>query len=390
MSAPSRRPIDRDEDPDALRREALSTSPSGSENCLVVGLDCRSMNLYRFLRVRFPRHPHGVLRGWIAGGRIRVNGATVSDSSPLRFGDVVEIDAIVGARRRRRAPAECRILHQDAAVIAVDKPAGLSTAPERGGRRECLLERLRDEVPDGSIHLVHRIDKPCSGVVVFARSRADKRTLTAEFAARRVVKDYLALVSGHVEDAPRILDAPLAARRGRDARVVVAPGGGRPSVTLVRAILRFRGYSLIHARPLTGRTHQIRAHLRHAGHALVCDATYDGEPELRLSRLKRGYHQGRGESERPLLDRLALHAARIRFASPATGGIVDVSAPLPKDLRSALRQLQKLAATRLVPDLDALFDPPSEGEDPFAALIAEALARIPPRRDRGSEVRAPD
>ncbi|MBM4013769.1 MAG: RluA family pseudouridine synthase [Planctomycetes bacterium] len=375
----SRPPPDDDEIAQS-RREALSTSESGSPNSLVVGLDCRSMNLYRFLRVRFPGQPHGVIRGWIAAGKVAVNGTAVIDGRPLRFGDVVDIDGDVRSRKRPRAAGELVELHRDAAMFAVDKPAGLATAAERSIRQPDLLTLLKRAAPDAHVKLVHRIDKHASGVVVFALGRAAKTALTAEFAARRVVKDYLALVSGQVDEAVQVIDAPLTPSHGKVQKMIVVPGRGKPAVTLVRALVRFRGYSLVHARPLTGRTHQIRAHLRHLGHALLCDAAYDGEESLLLSRLKHGYRPARGESERPLLARLALHAARIRLRSPADGSDVTIRAPLPRDLRAAIKQLQKAAALRTAPGLDALLDAPfgpdDEG-DPFAAAMPAALARLP-------------
>ncbi len=367
----TRRSYDDEGDDAAARRDALSTSEQDAPNSLVVGLDCRSMNLYRFLRVRFPRLPHGELRRWIGEELVSVNGTPVTDSRPLRFGDVVEIDADVERVSVRRTAPRLNVLHRDAAMIAVDKPAGLATAGERDDRRPHLLGLLKRAQPDASVKLVHRIDKPASGVVVFALGRESKRALQAEFAARRVVKDYLALVSGHVDDAPQRIDVTLTPRLGRVSRMVVTPGRGKPAVTLVRALLRFRGYTLLHARPLTGRTHQIRAHLRHLGHALVGDATYGGEEQLLLSSLKLDYRRPRGERERPLLARLGLHALRIRLTSPASGAAVTCVAPLPKDLRSTLRQLQKTAGTRIVSDLEALLADPigsNAASDPFASL----------------------
>jgi RluA family pseudouridine synthase len=374
---------DREDDDDEreARRRALETAEAGASNVLTVGLDCRSMNLYRFLRVRFPRVAHGTLRKWIDDGLVDVNGTAVTDSRPLRFGDVVEIDADVDGEAGAAPPARFVELYSDASMIAVDKPAGLATAGERNDKRPHLLgllKRARAGAAGASVKLVHRIDKPASGVVVFALSREAKRKLHEEFAARRVTKDYLALVSGQVDEAPQLIDASLSPRRGRVSRMVVTPGHGKPAVTLVRGLWRFRGYTLVHARPVTGRTHQIRAHLRHLGHAIVADPTYGGEPRLLLSGLKFGYRRSRGEKERPLLARLALHACRIRLTSPASGELVTCSAPLPKDLRSTLRQLQKSAGVRLVPDLEARLESPlgDEREDPFAALLPEALARL--------------
>ncbi len=374
-----------DESEEEARRRALSTSESGAPNVLTVGLDCRSMNLYRFLRVRFPRVPRGTLRGWIVDGAVTLNGTPVTDSRPLRFGDVVEIDADVErpAMSVKSAKKTGLIeLYSDPSLVAVDKPAGLATAGERDDKRPHLLGLVKRAHPDDAIKLVHRIDKPASGVVVFARSRDAKRRLHEEFAARRVTKDYLAIVSGHVDDAPQFVAANLSPRRGRVSRMVVTPNHGKPAVTLVRPLLHFRGYTLVHARPVSGRTHQIRAHLRHLGHAIVGDATYDGELELRLSKLKFGYRRSRGEDERPLLARLALHAYRIRLASPATGAAVTCTAPLPKDLRSTLRQLQKSAGTRIVADLEARLAEPlaaapgAPDDDPFAPLEPQARAAL--------------
>jgi hypothetical protein len=169
--------------------------------------------------------------------------------------------------------------------------------------------------------------------------------------------------------------------------MAVTPNHGKVAVTLVRGIWRFRGHTLVHARPVSGRTHQIRVHLRHLGHSIVADPTYDGEPELLLSGLKFGYRRGRGERERPLLDRLALHALRIRLVSPATGTEITCTAPLPKDLRSTLRQLQKSAGTRLVSDLEARLDDPlgGAGEDPFAELLPAALERLQATKPEADE-----
>jgi RluA family pseudouridine synthase len=375
------------------RREALSTSEAGAPNSLVVGLDCRSMNLYRFLRVRFPAQPHGVIRGWIADAKVSVNGTAVTDGRPLRFGDVVEIDGDVLARRRPKAPCDLVVLHRDAAMFAVDKPSGLATAAERSVRQPDLLTMLKRAAPDAHVKLVHRIDKHASGVVVFALGRDAKSALTAEFAARRVVKDYLALVSGQVDEAVQMIDAPLTPSHGKVQRMVVVRGRGKPAVTLVRALVRFRGYTLVHARPLTGRTHQIRAHLRHLGHALLGDTAYDGEEALLLSRLKHGYRPARGEAERPLLARLALHAARISLASPADGARVTIRSPLPRDLRAAVKQLQKAAALRTMPTLEALLDAPfgpDNAADPFAAEMPAALARLEAGSARESLESAPD
>lgn len=325
------------------------TGSLGSPGSLVVGLDCRSMNLYRFLRVRFPTLPRSTLQGWLSAGKVQVNGSLPLDSTVLRTGDIVEIDAPVARVAQRRKPTRFEVLHQDTSMLVVDKPAGLATVTERSGDSNHLLEMLRQRLtPEcgSALRLVHRLDKQASGVVVFALHRTAKQRLVEEFTQRRVIKDYLALVSGRFPEEPLVCVAALTPLSTKPPRMGIATGRrGKWSCTLFRRRFLFRGYSLVHARPITGRTHQIRVHLRHLGHAIVGDTTYGGEPRLLLSRLKQGYRPGRGEEERPLLDRLALHATRIRLRSPEDGNFRTFEGPLPKDLRAAFHQLGKLSLT---------------------------------------------
>ncbi len=340
----AREPSFEDDELEDFIEDPAQTLAWGADNCIVVGLDCRSMNAYRFLRVRFPGIDHALLQRWLAEGKVRVNGSPVHSGMPLRQGDVVEIDADVTRPRQHSRPPTIEILHEDEAMMVVNKPAGLATAPERESRRVDLLTLLKERLAASgqTPKLVHRIDKHASGVVVFARDREAKRALVEEFGRRRVIKDYLALVSGELAKGPQLETAPLAVKVGR-ATTTVVDDHGKPSATLLRTVWRFRGYTAVHARPVTGRTHQIRVHLRHRGLPIVSDERYGGEKSLLLSSLKSDYRRGRGEQERPLLERLALHAFAIRLKSPATGKEVSCSAPLPKDLRTALRQLEKHA-----------------------------------------------
>ena len=352
---------------------ATETAALGSPNCLVVGLDCRSMNPYRFLRVRFPTIPKGRLQRWLSEGSVRVNGAPLTESLTLRVGDVLEIDADLQRLPRRRHLGEARIVFEDEAVLVADKPSGMPVQPEDSQRGPDLHTQVRERSIHGSakhgLKLVHRLDKYASGLVVFVHGRAPKQQLIEDLRTQRLKRDFLALVSGPFPSEPRAELLRITAGSGA-RRHQVSSRRGRQGCTLVRRSRLFRGYSLVHARPLSALPHQLRLHVKHLGHAVVGDSVYQGEAALLLSRIKPGYRAGRGEVERPLLSRLALHAAWVELVSPASGETVTCRSALPKDLAAALRQLEKALGCEEESGTagDFLRDPLGglgSGEDPF-------------------------
>jgi RluA family pseudouridine synthase len=231
------------------------------------------------------------------------------------------------------------ILFDDEYLLAVDKPAGIAVIPERfAPPGESLIERLRERDPD--LLVVHRLDRDTSGAVLFARTPEVHQRLNTAFETGQVDKLYLALVEGAPLWEEETIDLPIRTNADRRHRSVIDPGRGKPSSTAYRVVERLGPFTLVEARPATGRTHQIRVHLAAAGSSCACDPLYgSGEPIL-LSRIKRGYKQGARE-ERPLLARLGLHAHRLRFNHPALGHPVEIESPLPRDLSAAVNQLRK-------------------------------------------------
>lgn len=229
----------------------------------------------------------------------------------------------------------------DEAVLVVDKPAGVVSVATRGELSvRDLLVRSGKLSADEALRIVHRLDKDASGVMVYARTAAAQRFLTEQFANRRVEKVYLALVQGYVE-ADGQVDLPLMPdRSGTHTRV--SPRRGKPALTEYRIVERVAGNTLLECRPLTGRLHQVRAHLAAIGHPLTVDPLYGGGSALRLSCYKPGYRASTRHEERPLIARLTLHALRISFDHPA-GGRATFEAPLPRDFRATLNQLRRLA-----------------------------------------------
>jgi len=228
------------------------------------------------------------------------------------------------------------LLYQDDALLAVNKPAGLPSLPD-GYQHDapCLVNLLQEAF--GRLWVVHRLDKETSGVLVFARTAAAHRALNAQFAGRETTKVYHALAVGQPAWAELTIDLPLRPDGDRRHRTVADRARGKPSVTVCRVLARLGDYALIEARPLTGRPHQIRAHLTAAGLPLVGDVLYASQG---------GGLQGEAGSvlRRRLVDdaplaRLGLHARSLTVTHPVTAAAMTFDAPYPPDFAAALARL---------------------------------------------------
>ena len=217
-----------------------------------------------------------------------------------------------------------RILHEDAHVLAVDKPAGLPVIPGRDGGPS-LIAALR-EARGEELLVVHRLDAGTSGVVLFARDPEAHRALSRAFEGREVEKRYLALVAGLPAWDATVVEVPLhEARRGKMRPAAPGEAGAKPSRTELRVVERFAAQALVEARPRTGRHHQIRVHLKAVGHPLAFDPQYGPKAPLAAGGAR--------------LARTPLHAASIEAPHPA-GGTLRVEAPLPEDLAALLAALR--------------------------------------------------
>ena len=334
---------------------------------VVVPEDRAGLELDEFLCLLFPRLNKGFVRRSVRDGAILVDGRTVQPSHRLRTDEVLTIDfeGMEDAPAAPVAPAEpIPILFEDDDVMIVDKPAGLAVEPERWARDRATLSgallqlaehrsgRDGEEGPSRPLRyrlrLVHRIDKDTTGAVIVAKNIETERFLRKSFDAGDVAKAYLALVEGEhalADGESEVIDLPLGPDRRRSGRQMVRTSGGKASRTRVSVARRFRGFTLMRCEPLTGRTHQIRVHLAASGFPLVVDSLYGRRDALFLSEIKPDYRAKRGRSERPLIDRLTLHAESVELPS-RTGGRRRVEAPLPKDFERTLKQLEKVRRAR--------------------------------------------
>jgi len=228
------------------------------------------------------------------------------------------------------------ILFEDDHIVAINKPSGLLTIPDRegaAGLRNLLQEKY------GSLFTVHRLDKDTSGLVVFAKHEEAHKHLSQQFEARETRKIYNGLVIGKPSEQKGTINEPIAEHPTKKG-VMTVFRKGKESITEYEVLESFRFFSWMQFRILTGRTHQIRVHMKHLGHPIVSDPVYgDGKPVF-ISQIKHNYKLSQAEEERPILNRLALHAFQLSFKG-LNGTDYNLEAPLPKDLRAVLNQLSK-------------------------------------------------
>ncbi len=257
----------------------------------------------------------------IEAGAVLVDGRAAPKRHRLAAGEVVTVDEPPPAPPAAEPPPPFAVPYRDEHLLVVDKPAGVVVHPARGHHSGTLSQALAGVAAGGEdaarAGIVHRLDRDTSGLLVVARSEAVHRALRNALQARAITREYLALVEGRPPARTGTIDAPLGRDRRVRTRMSTDTDRSRAAVTHFEIDRALPRTTLLRVRLETGRTHQIRAHLRAIDHPVV------GDPEY-------------GTAGRLGLERQFLHAARLAFDHPVTGARVDVSSPLPDDLRAAL------------------------------------------------------
>jgi 23S rRNA pseudouridine1911/1915/1917 synthase len=294
-----------------------------------------------------PQHSRTRIKGWIESGAVQVGRRACKPR------DVVEAGYRVNLRITPEAPQVpvmpenivLRIVHEDADVLVIDKPAGLVVHPGAGNPVHTLQNALLGfdaalaSLPRAG--LIHRLDKDTSGLLVVARNAATQTSLSRQLEARTMSREYLTVCVGVMVSGGTI-DAPIGRNRSDRLRMAIR-GSGRPAVTHYRVIDRFRSHTYLSVQLETGRTHQIRVHLSHLKYPIVGDPVYGGR-----------FAQPKGASSELLavlraFKRQALHAATLGFDHPRTAQRLTLHSKVPKDFEQLLRALQDDARQDLEP-----------------------------------------
>lgn len=307
------------------------------EYCLRINPALAGRRLDQALAALFPDYSRSRLQRLIDQGSVLVDGRVRRRRDRLRGGEEVRLRlAPEPGNACVPQPIALDILFEDEQLLVIDKPAGLVVHPAAGNRDGTLQNALLhyspqlDAVPRAGI--VHRLDKDTSGLLVVAKTLRAHKSLVDQLQGRSVYREYQALVQG-VPVAGGTVDAPIGRDSRRRTRMAVV-SGGRPAVTHYRVRERFEAHTLLSVRLRTGRTHQIRVHMRHIRHPLVGDRSYGGRPR---------FPRGAGVD---LIDALqgfprqALHAAALGCDHPATGAPLHWETPMPADMRGLLSLLR--------------------------------------------------
>jgi 23S rRNA pseudouridine1911/1915/1917 synthase len=296
--------------------------------------------LDHFLSRQLPMHSRAYLQQLIEREQILVDGRAVKSGYRLRAGNRITV-TLPPPQPSNTVPEHIPldVLYEDTHLLVINKPAGMVVHPSPGNTTGTLVNALLAHCTQlsgiGGIErpgIVHRLDKDTSGAIVVAKDDVTHRGLARQFAYRKVIKHYVAIVRGDIRQAEGVIDAAVGRHPVNRQRMSTHARAGREAVTEFRVLERFGLYTLVELRPRTGRTHQIRVHMASLGHPLLGDPTYGrSRKELTASPLVRQLAWFR---------RQALHAGFLGFTHPVTGEPVECRAPWPDDLALVLGVLR--------------------------------------------------
>ncbi len=284
----------------------------------------------------YPEHSRSRIQSWIKSGDVRVNNLNIKQRDQVSVGDAIEINTELNSVDKYQAEAiELDIIHEDDAIIIINKPAGLVVHPGAGNPNRTLLNALLnfdnslDTIPRAGI--IHRLDKETTGIMVVARTLEAHTYLVDKLQKREIKREYQAIVCGQL-----VAGGSIENKMGRHPvhRVKMAvTNSGKNATTHYRVLKKFQHYTHLHVQLETGRTHQIRVHMSHIKHPIVGDPVYGNNNSIR---------KGVNSSLRDIIKnfkRQALHAYSLELPHPTTGNKMKFNAELPDDINSLIDAL---------------------------------------------------
>ena len=311
------------------------------ERSVIVPADLAGRRLDQAAALLLPEFSRSRLKTWIDAGRLTIAGRSARARMLLKGGEQLELKAELAAAVEVAPEAiPLAVVHEDDALLVIDKPVGLVVHPGAGNRsgtlQNALLHAYPELAPLPRAGLVHRLDKDTSGLLLVARTLASQKTLAAALERREIRRTYQAICQGALTGGGSV-DAPIG-RHPRERTRMAVVDGGREARTRYRVLERFRAHTHCEIDLETGRTHQIRVHMAHVRAPLVGDPVYGGRPRLppRPTEALRAALQS--------FRRQALHATRLALEHPGSGDELELESPLAPDLRALLEALRADAA----------------------------------------------
>jgi 23S rRNA pseudouridine1911/1915/1917 synthase len=339
-------------DPSGDAADANASLPGGDSPVrqLVVPDSAHAMRLDLFLTQVTDGYSREQIRRAVQEDHAEVDGVVKRPSFRLKSGQ--EIRFRIPPRADDGPIPEAiplDILYEDEGMVVVNKPAGMVVHPARGNWTGTLtsalayhFQSLSDVGGPTRPGIVHRLDRDTSGVIVVAKTNAVHIHLADQWAARTVRKTYLAIAAGRLDHDRDLIDAPIGRHPYQREKMAIRESHitSKPARTTYEVLERFARFTFVRVSPETGRTHQIRVHLEHVGCPVLCDRLYGGRSAITAAHLQSSAAGGVPQQGAIILDRQALHAARLELDHPQSGKPMVFEAPLPPDMRDVLQRLR--------------------------------------------------
>ena len=288
----------------------------------------------------------------VRAGAVRIDGQVADIRQRVYPGQLVSVRLLEPPDKLLRAtPATLEVVYEDQWLVAVNKPSGMIIHPAEVDRADTLVNALQWHLDQTAVAvgllrpgIVHRLDRDTSGVVVATKDHLSHRRLSIGFQERTIRKTYLAVVEGNPAEDDGTIDTPLGQVTDPESHLVSADDDAinpRPARTDYSVIEKFDGWSVIEARPLTGRLHQIRVHFASIGHPLLGDPFYGPHGEIRRDRNGTLLVDPPADPPWPVIDRHALHARSLSFEHPITGHPLTIESSLAEDLSRMLSDARR-------------------------------------------------